>query len=411
MTASVDPLATAAPDEAGLESAAHAPGRPPRFPLLDGYRAIAATAVVATHVGYQTGQGIHGALAPVLSRLDWGVALFFVLSGFLLYRPHVVAELTGRRPPSTPAYLWRRALRLLPAYWLVVAVVLVTLDANAGVARSGVEWARQVLLLQIYRPDHLVAGLTQVWSLCTEVTFYLALPVFGLLAARVLRGRRGDVLRGHLVLSAVLVVVAIGWRVAANAGTVGEPGITPMWLPGYLDWFALGMAAAAVNAYLATLKRGEPSRWRALDDLADAGLTCWALAAGLFWIATSPVGGPRDLSPITAWQDIAKHVLYGVTAIVFLLPGFFGDQRVGVVRRMLSTRPMQFLGEISYGIFLWHLLILRGVFLLLDEPLFAGGAWPIFLVTLAATVVVATASSRLLERPALRLRRLVPDVR
>jgi peptidoglycan/LPS O-acetylase OafA/YrhL len=197
--------------------------------------------------------------------------------------------------------------------------------------------------------------------------------------------------------------------VAANKELVGPSGITPMWLPGYLDWFALGMAAAAVSAYLATLAPHEPSRWRALDDLADAGLTCWALAGAVFWIATSPVAGPRDLSPVTAWQDVTKHVLYAVTAVLFLLPGFFGDQRTGVVRHLLRTRPMQFLGEISYGVFLWHLLVLRAAFLVLDRPLFAGGAWPVFLLTLAGTVVVATASSRLLERPALRLRDLVPD--
>src|SRR5687768_15093619 len=91
-----------------------------RLAALDGYRAIAATAVLATHVGFLTGSSVDGPLAPMLSRLDVGVAIFFVLSGYLLYRPFLAAALDRRPGPSLRSYLWRRALRIVPLYAVVV---------------------------------------------------------------------------------------------------------------------------------------------------------------------------------------------------------------------------------------------------------------------------------------------------
>src|SRR5688500_15419110 len=83
-----------------------------RFPLIDGYRALAATAVVMTHVGFQTGESLSGSFSGVLARLDVGVALFFLISGFLLFRPHALRHLAAAPAPAVKPYLWRRALRL-----------------------------------------------------------------------------------------------------------------------------------------------------------------------------------------------------------------------------------------------------------------------------------------------------------
>src|SRR5436190_14296516 len=89
-----------------------------RLPALDAVRAIGAIGVLAYHVAFNTGLSTHGTWNGVLARLDVGVALFFVLSGFLLFRPYALAAATGGTRPSTPRYLWRRAVRILPAYWL-----------------------------------------------------------------------------------------------------------------------------------------------------------------------------------------------------------------------------------------------------------------------------------------------------
>src|SRR5688572_813902 len=81
-----------------------------RFPQLDAVRGLAATAVVATHVAFQTGRYASGPFDGVLARLDFGVTLFFLLSGFLLFRPWLIARADDSGPPAAAGYLWRRAL-------------------------------------------------------------------------------------------------------------------------------------------------------------------------------------------------------------------------------------------------------------------------------------------------------------
>src|SRR4051812_31787047 len=96
-----------------------------RFPLFDSLRAIAALAVFTTHVGFLTGANLHAWYGPYTARLDVGVAIFFLISGFLLYRPYVFARLHDRRPPRTRDYARRRLLRIVPAYWLALTVLAI----------------------------------------------------------------------------------------------------------------------------------------------------------------------------------------------------------------------------------------------------------------------------------------------
>jgi peptidoglycan/LPS O-acetylase OafA/YrhL len=113
------------------------PGHP-RFPLLDGVRALAALSIVFLHVGDGTGFARTNALGAFTSRMDAGVALFFVLSGFLLYRPFVAARLDDRPAPSAGRYLRRRLLRIVPAYWLALLVM----GALGWIAVLNADWWR-----------------------------------------------------------------------------------------------------------------------------------------------------------------------------------------------------------------------------------------------------------------------------
>src|SRR3954451_18263543 len=96
----------------------------PRFPCFDGLRALAALAVLMTHVAFAGGADAPNVFGVFFARMDGGVAVFFVLSGFLLYRPFVVAHLHERPRPAAGPFLWRRFLRIYPAYWLVLTVVV-----------------------------------------------------------------------------------------------------------------------------------------------------------------------------------------------------------------------------------------------------------------------------------------------
>jgi peptidoglycan/LPS O-acetylase OafA/YrhL len=100
------------------------PGNP-RFPLVDSLRAIAALLVFAGHTVTET-----TSLAVHPERFVWatnvayeGVALFFLISGFLLYRPFVAARAGGRAVPL-PDYARRRVLRIVPAYWAALSIFL-----------------------------------------------------------------------------------------------------------------------------------------------------------------------------------------------------------------------------------------------------------------------------------------------
>jgi peptidoglycan/LPS O-acetylase OafA/YrhL len=371
------------------------------FPALNAVRAAGALMVVLTHAAFNTGRINDGWTGAALARLDFGVTLFFVLSGFLLSRPWFLAAALGRREPSTRHYLWKRALRILPLYWVVVVVALLVDPQNDDATTQ--DWVSQLTLTQLYRPDLLGSSLTQMWSLCTEVAFYVVLPLICL----VLTGWRPRTLRLNRVLAgaAVISLAGVAWQVTM-AQIPGREGHYGQWLPGYLPWFMVGLAFAAVSASLAARPRAH------VLDRIGADLTgCWILAVAVFALACSPLAGPRLLLTPTGWEAGTKVVLYAIAGAFFVLPLVFGPEREGPVRRVLCGPVPFWLGEISYGIFAIHLIVLNQVFLALDLAVFTGRFLTVAVLTIAATLVLATVSFYLFEKPILRLKNLRPFVR
>ena len=362
------------------------------YPALDGLRAIAVICVVLTHIGFQTGETFRSSLGTLLARLDVGVTIFFLLSGFLLYGPFVRAQLGGRPVPSARTYLRNRGLRVLPGYWITLVVVLPIMAADH--IHPG-ELIDQLLLLQVYSPGHLLPGLTQMWSLCVEVAFYLALPVVALVA------RRTDgSLRAQGRLLATMVGVSLLWTLTTRGLGVPDPGVGGLWLPAYFDWFALGMGLAVLRAW-----HDQTGRGRVLDQIGDAAGTCWVMAALLLWLTATPLGGPLGLDLATPTQALTKHLLYGAAATLLVLPGVFGSELHHPVRRLLESRPMRWVGKVSYGVFLWHLLVLELVFRATGLQLFHGNPFVVAGFVIPGSLVVAAVSLRLVERPALALKR------
>jgi peptidoglycan/LPS O-acetylase OafA/YrhL len=345
--------------EALAPPAAGGEGMPPAaLPALDGLRAVAALAVLLTHVAFQTGEIVRGAGGAVLARFDAGVAVFFVLSGFLLYRPYALG-----RPPSPRRYALRRVLRILPAYWLVLVFV----------ALSGpVSWAH-VWLGQTY-VGPLAPGFTQSWSLCTEVAFYAVLP---LLARAATRWR-------WVVPASIAGTYA--WIGLVHATGISDRAL--LWLPGHLDWFAVGMLLAAAPP---VLRRA--AAWPG---------TCWAAAGVLLWLLSTPVAGPLTLAPIPGGAALAKEAGYAVVGGLLLLPAAYGPAGSGLLR-FLGSEPMRWLGRVSYGVFLWHVLVLSWVYSLTGWAAFGGRMLAVTLLTLLGSVGIAALSWVVVERPALRL--------
>jgi peptidoglycan/LPS O-acetylase OafA/YrhL len=358
-----------------------------RLPALDAVRVIGALAVIGHHVGFATGVNTgDGPWAGWFARLDVGVAVFFVLSGFLLYRPYAHAQATASTRPATRRYLWRRAMRILPAYWVTVVVVLLTMPRDDDPTRT--DWIRHFTLTQIYQPNQLHDGLSQTWSLATEVAFYCVLP---LLALGLARGRRRA---GRPMLILTGAVVVTGTWVALMGLGVLSLGLHTMWLPAYGLWFGAGMALAAIHV---SLRNDYLPRWRFLDDLGQAPLACWTAALATLAIATTPIAGPRDLAEPTAPEFGLKLLLYTMFAVLLMLPIAFGPQTRS--KTIFSSGTARWLGTVSYGLFLWHPYALEWIHVIGDIPDFTGDTLQIFVLTVLGGLVLATLCYYLVERP------------
>jgi peptidoglycan/LPS O-acetylase OafA/YrhL len=388
-----------------------------RNPGLDGLRVIAALAVLVTHVGGQTGFEFTGTPASwIVNRGDVGVPIFFALSGLLLYRRWARAALDGEAGPAVVGYLWRRALRILPAYWLVVIIALFTLNRpHIGSVSS---WAQYLLLVQNYNPhpwwDGTGAdGLAQMWSLVVEVSFYLVLPLLAVaLDWFAWRGTTTVARRARRLLTGVAVLAASSYVFAALMYYPFRFGWLSDTLPRLTTWFAAGMALA-VLAEWARAEPGGPAA-RFCRTIAGSAGACWLIAGIAFAIACTPLTGPELLLTPTLWQVEIKTFLYTVIGAALVAPVAFQSSRDTWVSRALGNRVMAFLGRISYGIFLWEFVVIYGFYWLVHaKTVFQGTLYPwptvvgILIACAAATLLVSVASYYLIERPAQRLYRVL----
>ena len=360
-------------DQGGLEAVAGVD----RVASLTGVRAVAALLVVATHAAYTTGKYTHGYAGLVLSRMEIGVPIFFVLSGFLLFGPWVRAAASGSAAPSVWRYARNRVRRIMPAYVVTVLVAYLIYHFREAGPNPGHSWnglLRNLTLTQIYTDaymfSHLHQGLTQMWSLAVEVAFYAALPILAYLLLVVLCRRRW---RPGLLLGGLagLALISPAWMVLVH--TVGFlPDGAPLWLPGYLAWFIGGMV---------------------LTVLAAMGVRCyWFLAVPLavlcYFIASTPIAGEATTSPTGLAQALVKIGFYTAIATLVVAPLALGD--TGAYSRLLSSRPMVWLGEISYEIFLVHLIVMEFAMVeVLHWRVYTGSMPALFAVTLALTIPVA----------------------
>jgi peptidoglycan/LPS O-acetylase OafA/YrhL len=325
--------------------------------------------------------------------------VFFLLSGFLLYRPFALAALADRAAPRIGRFYLRRALRILPAYWLAVLGTLFLLSDRTP-SRSDV--ISYLTLTQTYDHHNLDPSLTQMWTLAVEISFYAVLPGLAWLA----RSRRWRgverALRRQLLVLAGLVAVAVAADGYAHRG--GHDQRSLIWLPANLDWFAAGMLLAVLSAVPAGARTGRRLLAR-LHELATAAGSCWLVAVLLFWLATLPLAGPRDLTVPTGWEWSIKHWLYTLAAAALLLPLIFSDG--GRIGALLASRPMRLLGELSYGVYLWHLGLLLAIQRWLGLRTFGGHFGELFWLTAVAATAVAAVSWFGVERRLLRLGRPV----
>ncbi|GFG75082.1 acyltransferase family protein [Mycobacterium botniense] len=365
------PKAVAA--QGGLEQIS----RVERVASLTGIRAVAALLVVGTHSAYTTGKYTHGYFGLVCSRMEIGVPIFFVLSGFLLFRPWVKALATGGAPPSLSRYAWHRVRRIMPAYTITVLAAYVVYQFRTAGPNPGHTWSgllRNLTLTQIYTDNYLGSylhqGLTQMWSLAVEVAFYLVLPLLAYLVLVVVCQRRWQPVLALTALG-VLALVTPAWLIMVHT-TDWLPDGARLWLPTYLSWFVGGMMLAVLQAM---------------------GVRCYALVAIplaviSYFIASTPIAGAPTTSPTGLTEALVKAGFYAVIGTLAVAPLALGDH--GWYARLLAARPMVWLGEISYEIFLIHLVTMEFAMVdLVRYRIYTGSMLNLFAVTLIITIPLA----------------------
>ncbi|VBA57309.1 acyltransferase family protein [Mycobacterium attenuatum] len=366
-------LSKAEDDQGGLEQVSHVD----RVASLTGIRAVAALLVVGTHAAYTTGKYTHGYWGLVSSRMEIGVPIFFVLSGYLLFRPWVHSAAAGGPPPSLSRYARHRVRRIMPAYVVVVLIAYVIYHFRTAGPNPGHSWmglVRNLTLTQIYTDGYLGSylhqGLTQMWSLAVEAAFYVALPFLAYVLL-VLVGRRRWQPKLMVATLAAMATITPIWLVLIH--TVGWfPDGARLWLPSYLAWFVGGMMLTVLQAM---------------------GVRCYAFAAlplavVCYFIASTPIAGAPTTSPSAVTEAVVKACFYAVIATLAVAPLALGDQ--GWYSQLLASRPMVWLGEISYEIFLVHLVTMEFAMVhLVRYRVYTGSMLNLFIATMVVTIPVA----------------------
>lgn len=373
-----------------------ASGAQGRFLELDAYRGIAALSIVVYHVyvyarddaGRYLFEGTW--LDLFLRILDSGVAWFFVLSGFVIFLPFARAVIKQRGAQPTRRFLIRRAIRILPVYY--VAILIVWSLRYAGHPSQWIDLIEHLTFTHIFDQAHFFGTIGPAWSLGVEVVFYLFLAVTSPWAYRACsrlhtpRSRAVALTGGVAMLG--IASLAYKWWAFTVARILPWENYPLYYGPlAQIDIFALGMLLAVVVA-------STEGRW-ALGSVAVALLRVTALT--LF-------GGAALLRFANMYAFVYFNVLAGVAFTLIIASTVLGAPK-SAWKQVLAYPALQFLGAISYSLYLWHEPVLAVlVWWRIVTPGMVA-AFPFgMLVSVVLSIAVATISYRIVERPAMQLR-------
>ena len=352
---------------------------------VESLRALAALSVFGIHA-FISAKAHLTASEPVTKLFfggAYGVYFFFALSGYLLFRPFVRHTVDRARPVDLRSYALNRALRILPLYYVVVAVLLL-FEVNGGAPG---QWWKFGLFLENFSADTVLRADSPMWSLAVEVHFYVLLPLVAFAVGWLAQGSRAR---------AALAVAGLG----AASLILRLATVTFESVPDFRWSFSLAtlfffFAAGMLLALLRLEWQDGPPAW--LGGRLASG-DAWILASLPFWAAAIWWPKTEPLVAIAAFLVIAGCVL---------------PLESGVCARALSWRPLAVLGIASYSFYLLHVPLLTAI--TGDGVTFgpsgatAGGGphdlVPLIAIGLAVVIAAALASYALIESPFLRLRR------
>lgn len=362
-----------------------------RSGVVDAVRAVAALMVLLAHSSFIANSGYPGPVGYALRQmLGAGVLIFFSLSGYLIAGPFLRALVEGRPLPRLSSYFVRRAARIYPAYWIAFAAVLIFLWPSGGV--RAYQLPVHLLLLQSSWPvnGEPTAIFFVAWTLGVEAAFYVFVP----LAALVLRALHPSPWRpGRLAFLTLLAGLAsAAWVYIAGTQLTGHHSrfvlLTEIGLQMYLYAFCPGVIIA-----LAATEQARGARWRALRRLFATPWLGLPAAAALWALAY-------------AMESSHTPFLVINYQVAFVLgSGFFlGTVVVAGSWTRPFVRVLAPIGLISYGIYLWHDIVIQYIWHHTSIGLTGGpAAWlGDCVLVLAITLPIAAASWFVVERPLMR---------
>jgi peptidoglycan/LPS O-acetylase OafA/YrhL len=372
-----------------------------RFIAGNPLRAVAALSVLVYHTAYYVAKAAgfgwfygayDGFAGHVLGSMDLGLFVFFVLSGYLISFPFVNAFIRGASPPHVGQYLWRRLLRIVPAFWIILTILLLCVGSYG--ASSG-QLAGVYGFAQNYGNAKISRIMGQAWTLDVELAFYVALPVVMAILAGPCR-RLGERDRRRILYA----VLAGGALLSLALRALGPTSVTPStfaWqtsLPSMAFAFIPGVALAALET------THVPARLRARGSSLPAALV---LAIGLMLLA---VFASRTTTVSPQFLDALGGFLAAAGTGALVGSALVMQWSTGSCWRVLDNRLMHWTGERSYSLYLVHLVI--AIAIALGWSTLTSTATVrlaiVLPVVVTASVGVAAGSYRLFERPFLRMR-------
>lgn len=343
------------------------------FGSLDGLRFFCIAAVVWHHGPVWTALEDP---ARILTRGFVGVDFFFVLSGYLI-TTLLLREAADRGRFSLRGFYWRRALRIIPVYFLVVTLV--------AAYYIGVKGERQYLELlpfyYLFLSNFLTTDiplLSPTWSLAVEEQYYLIWPLVLMLLPR------------RALLPGLVLMIAL--NVVAVTGALGALGISAVDLgPLRLEMFNTTYAPILIGSATALILH-DPRGFALLARLMGHGAAClgaFALVLVLLQVL------PQDMR---GWPNLLLHLAMAAALAGVVL------REDNAARPVLAARPLARIGEISYGIYLYHLIALHIATVILGQLGLAGQGGLVLGLYAALSVLMAELSFRTFERMFLRLK-------
>jgi peptidoglycan/LPS O-acetylase OafA/YrhL len=372
--------------DAGALALAPPPGNE-KIPGLDGLRGLMVLTVVLFHAADDSGALVGTGWSRWAGGLTFGPDVFMMISGFLLYRPYVSARVRGTPRPRLLNFYRKRVLRVFPGYWVAITLAAIY-PGLPGIFSS--DWWKYYGLLHIYFSDSVFGGLAVSWTLCTEVSFYLLIPLIAYVADRLARG--GDARMWRRLEIAALVIVsalAVEWHHHFSGGNVltAIAYARALWLPGLACYFAIGMIMALLTVPLP----GERHPRELIPSIRWLTVGCFALAFVAYWVKA------YSTSLMDEW------VLNGVVSLLLFVPASLARPGDGLAR-FLTTPALEYLAVVSFGVYLYHRSFVK---ILLDHG-FGGHSFLDYValsaVAIALSLVAAQISYKVVEEPFLRLK-------